>query len=71
MSAGRTYARLEGSEPVEVRVHPAFVTWAGQKYAVVARTDDPNPARPAWRVIASTRLLSPRPDIPRHGKRPQ
>ncbi len=71
MSPGRTYARLEGSEPVEVRVHPAFVTWAGQNYAVVARTDDLNPAHPAWRVIASTRLLSPRPDIPRHGKRPR
>jgi len=57
----RSYARLDGTEPVEVVLHPGFVTWAGRDYAVVARADDPDPARPTWSVIASAFLLGPKP----------
>jgi len=53
LPAARSYAVLDGTEPVEVVLHPGFVTWAGRDYAVVARADDPNPGRRAWSVIAS------------------
>ncbi len=57
LPAARSYAVLDGPEPVEVVLHPGFVTWAGRDYAVVSRADDPNPTRPAWSVIASASLL--------------
>jgi single-stranded DNA-binding protein len=37
----RTYAMRDGPQLVEVRIHPHFVDWAGQDYAVVAHTDGP------------------------------
>ena len=59
MDTSRTYAMRDGPQLVQVRIHPDFVDWAGQDYAVIAHTDDPNPARPAWCVIAAADLLGP------------
>jgi hypothetical protein len=58
----RTYAMSDGPALVEIRIHPHFVDWAGQDYAVVAHADDPNPTRPAWAVIAATDLVGPWPE---------
>ena len=54
-----TYAMRDGTHLVEVRLHPDFVDWAGQDYAVIAHTDDPNPAHPAWTVIDRADLQGP------------
>lgn len=54
-----TYAMRDGPHLVEVRVHPDFVDWAGQDYAVVALADDPHPERPTWAVIEARDILGP------------
>jgi len=60
-----TYAMRGGPRLIEVRLHPDFVDWAGQNYAVVAPADNRHPTRPGWTVIDRADLLGPWDQIPR------
>lgn len=57
MDASRTYARRDGPNLIEVRRHPGFVDWAGQRYAIIA-ADDGDP-HPTWSIIPASELLGP------------
>jgi len=60
LPAARSYAVLDGPEPVEVVLHPGFVTWAGRDYAVVSRADDPSSGPAPGRAAPRSRQANQR-----------